>query len=110
MTLYDEAMEIHDAFMEKQRKMYTWVDRARAVDVVMIRMEYGQSSGYSRREEQTYLVRIWLAMQRITPVWTVALPKCGGSIRRSSMLLGNWRLHLRKLSLGINLSSHHKVV
>jgi hypothetical protein len=65
MTLYDEAMEIHDAFMEKQRKMYTWVDRARAVDVVMIRMEYGQSSGYSRREEQTYLVRIWLAMQRI---------------------------------------------
>jgi len=37
-------------------------------------------------------------------VWTVALPKCRGSIRRSSMLLGNSRLHLRKLSLGkINL-------
>ena len=51
--------------MEKQRKMYTWVDRARAVDVVMIRMEYGQSSGYNRREEQTYLVRIWLTMQWI---------------------------------------------
>jgi hypothetical protein len=65
MTLYDEAMEIHDAFMEKQRNMYTWVDRARAVDVVIIGMEYGQSSGYSRRVEQTYLVRIWLAMQRI---------------------------------------------
>jgi hypothetical protein len=56
MTLYDEAMEIHDAFMEKQRNMYTWVDRARAVDVVIIGMEYGQSSGYSRRVEQTYLV------------------------------------------------------
>jgi hypothetical protein len=58
-------MEIHDAFMEKQRKMYTWLDRARAVDVAMIGMEYGQSSGHNRREEQTYLVRIWLTMQRI---------------------------------------------
>jgi hypothetical protein len=65
MTLYDEAMEIHDAFVEKQRNMYTWVDRARAVDVVIIGMEYGQSSGNSWRVEQTYLVRIWLAMQRI---------------------------------------------
>jgi hypothetical protein len=62
---YGEAMEIQDAFMEKQRNMYTWVDRARAVHGAIIGMEYGQSSGYSRREEQTYLVRIWLAMQRI---------------------------------------------
>jgi hypothetical protein len=46
-------------------KSYTWVERARAVDVVILGMEYGQSNGYSRREEQTYLVRIWLAMQRI---------------------------------------------
>jgi hypothetical protein len=48
-----------------KENMYTWVDRARAVDVVIIGMEYGQSSGYSRRVEQTYLVRIWLAMKRI---------------------------------------------
>jgi hypothetical protein len=51
--------------MAKQRNMYTWVDRARAVDVVIIGMEYGQSSGYNRREEQTHLVRIWMTMQRI---------------------------------------------
>jgi hypothetical protein len=103
-------MEIHDAFMAKQRNMYTWVDRARAVDVVIIGMEYGQSSGYNRREEQTHLVRIWMTMQRIMSGLGGGLAEMPRKHQEKLNALRNSRLHLRKLSLRKILSSHHKVV
>jgi hypothetical protein len=63
--LSDDAMEIHIVSIEKQRKMYTWVDRAMAVDVVITGLHYGHLNGSNQHEEHTYLRQIWVAMQRI---------------------------------------------
>jgi hypothetical protein len=63
--LSDEAMEIQDASIEKQRKMYKWVYRAITVDVVITGLYYGHLNGFNQHEEHTYLMQIRMAMRRI---------------------------------------------
>ena len=62
--LSDEATVLHVASIEKQGRMYKWVDRALAVRVVITGLRYGHLSGSNQHEEHGYLMQIWMAVRR----------------------------------------------
>jgi chromosome segregation ATPase len=63
--LSDEATVLHVASIEKQGRMYKWVERALAVRAVITGLRYGHLSGSNQHEKHSYLMQIWMAIRRI---------------------------------------------